>query len=49
MIEHIKRDANFAPHGLVRKAIKYVIYQVWLWEIPTCIYGILFRVQFASD
>jgi hypothetical protein len=38
-IEYIRRDANYATHSLAREAIV----DVWVEEIPNCVYGIVSR------
>jgi hypothetical protein len=40
-IDHVKQDSNLAAHSLDREAIRCIIDQVWIKEIPICIYGIV--------
>jgi hypothetical protein len=37
-VVHVKRDANAAPHGLVKEAVTLVIDLIWLENIPPIIY-----------
>lgn len=46
-IVHIKREVNFTTYGLVKMAVKQVIYHVWIKEISICISDIIFLEQTA--
>jgi ribonuclease HI len=46
-VSHISRVANSAAHGLAKAAVKHIIDQVWMEEIPICICDVVLLEQSA--
>jgi hypothetical protein len=47
-ILRVKREVNFAAHGLAKAGVKQVIHQeVWIKKILICIFDIVLLVQTA--
>lgn len=46
-IAHVKRDANSAAHVLAKEAVRHVNDQIWMEEVPMCIYDIITLEHFA--
>jgi len=47
-IVHVKREVNFAAHGLARAAVTHIVYSIWMEEIPPQIYDIVVRELVVS-
>ena len=52
-VEHVKRGANGAAHGLAKHAVNNIADSIWMEEILRCSYQsfllFLFRVLYALD
>jgi hypothetical protein len=46
MVSHVKREANSAAHHLAKFALLCPTEQIWMEEIPKCIYDIVLLEQF---
>jgi ribonuclease HI len=46
-IGHVKRETNYAAHTLAKEAVNGVIDQIWMEEIPLCIFDIVTLEQIA--
>jgi ribonuclease HI/exonuclease III len=44
---HAKREANFAAHFLAKEAVKNVMDQIWMEEVPNCIENVVTLEQIA--
>ena len=44
---HVKREANFAAHGLAKVVAQELTEKIWMEEIPSCIFYVALLEQFA--
>lgn len=47
VIFHVRKEANSAAHHLARFALSCSIEQIWMEEVPRCIYDIALLEQFT--
>lgn len=46
-VEHVKRGANAAAHGLAKTVVNDIIDKIWMEEIPSCIFDVVLSKLFA--